>query len=242
MKTKTFTMLLVLFTLAFFNYLKAQPGRKYLFDKAETSFRNQEYFAASQYYEAYLSYNKPLNEPTGPFAKQKIIKGLKGNNIYYLALFKLAACYRLFNNFTAAEDYYRQLVEARPGAFPEARLWLGICLRANNKSREAMQELSLFLAKGNARHEQISMAEKEMADLRFTQEQYQQKTTDLFTIAESKPAGSVTAAFGPHTQEGNQIMFTAVTKDSVTAASGETTLSYRTALHVAANRSWANGK
>ncbi len=165
-KTATF---LILFLPPFF--LKAQliTDYKVLGDKA---FANKDYYAASVYYQKVTK-----DEPNGAEAKP-----FSGHNVHYKRArsynkadlyFRLAESYRLFQNFINAEPwYYRLLDEPEAKQYPLAKLWYGICLRANQHFDESIKQLQEFQASKNPDKKYNDLAVDEIRNCLFAKEQY----------------------------------------------------------------------
>lgn len=152
-------------------YGQVNTDPKVLGDKA---FRDKNYYEAAFYYQKSaqgLHMTKQIEVPYNPNAKKAPKTNVTERG--YIA-YRLAESYRLYQNYLEAEPwYYRVLNENLESKYPLARLWYGVCLRANQHFDESIKQLQqfVFAYKGNA-HD-IDMAKKEIATCHFALEQYQ---------------------------------------------------------------------
>ena len=166
---KITTLLLVLICHA----ASAQYERNY---KAEgdKSFHNKDYYEAAHFYlkaaegmKLIKGVELPYNvSNTGPAKTQKVSDKL------YIS-YQLADSYRLYENYIEAEPWYYQVInEDQVTTYPLARLWYGICLRANQRFDEAIKQLQQFRSvyKGDSKY--ITLADKELNNCTFAKEQY----------------------------------------------------------------------
>jgi OmpA-OmpF porin, OOP family len=126
------------------NYAKAQ----YVYDYKRTGdvyYDAKDYYSAAQYYTKALGTFKIRHEQIIPYSVD--IKGKESGKIkdYETVIYKLAESYRQYNDFGNAEKYYEQVVGFNNHAlFPLGRFWYGVCLRANRKYPEALEQLRQF--------------------------------------------------------------------------------------------------
>ena len=118
------------------------------------------YFSQGKYYEASVCYEKVLgvNKPTldkvqgyTPYGHKKIVtqKALTDAKVPYSreeVVYKLAQSYRLFTNYEQAEKFYKKAADSSKTNFPLSRYWYAICLRSNNKYKEAEVQFNQFIA------------------------------------------------------------------------------------------------
>src|SRR4051812_15566239 len=157
---------------------------KALGDKA---FANKDYYEAAQYYKLAAGGLQMVKMTQIPYQPSgKINKKVTGEDKAYIS-FRLAESYRLYENYAEAEGwYYNVLNENYEANYPLARLWYGVCLRANQKFDESIKQLQQFLLayKGESKYREL--ATKEIATCNFAIEQY--KYPILVNLARMKGA------------------------------------------------------
>lgn len=135
---------LVIASLWIVNHAKAQ----YVYDYKRTGdiyYDAKDYYSASQYYTKALGTFKIKPEQILPYAVE--MKGKETGKIkdYESVIYRLGESYRQYNDFGNAEKYYEQAVSFNNNTlFPQARFWYGVCLRANGKYTEALEQLRQF--------------------------------------------------------------------------------------------------
>jgi OOP family OmpA-OmpF porin len=164
-------ILINLIVLAALNTFGQKPDDvKVLGDQA---FANKNYYAAAFYYkEAATGFS--INPQTViPFrGDTKAGKKVKAENSDYIS-YQLAESYRLYENYLEAEGWYYKVVTGGNSAkYPLARLWYGICLRADQHFDEAVKQLQLFIAQYNGAARYKDMAYEELRNCQFAKEQY----------------------------------------------------------------------
>jgi len=171
MKTILYTVLLSLFcNCAFAQYTEDFKAT------ADKSFKNKNYYEAAYYYKK--AAERMNLTPKGiriPFqeASVKKVAEPKPAEVNYIA-YQLADSYRGYENYLEAEGWYYKIINANAEAeYPLARLWYGVCLRANQHFDEAIQQLSQFVKNYHGDSKNIEMANKELANCHFAQDQYQ---------------------------------------------------------------------
>ncbi|GAA4339796.1 OmpA family protein [Mucilaginibacter gynuensis] len=140
----------------------------------DRAFRNKDYFEAAFYYKKAATGMNMLTQAAIPYhATQKNEKKGKVEDRAYIS-FQLAESYRLYENYLEAEGWYNKvLTEGAEAKYPLAKLWYGVCLRANQHFDDAIKQLQQFSSsyKGEAKY--IDIAKKEIANCEFAKEQYQ---------------------------------------------------------------------
>ncbi|RFZ90308.1 hypothetical protein D0C36_21150 [Mucilaginibacter conchicola] len=142
---------------------------------ADKAFNNKDYYEAAYYYRKAAEGMSLVTQQSIPYSgggKTAKVKEGKVSDRAYIS-FQLGESYRGYENYLEAEPwYYRVLEEGNEAQFPLARLWYGVCLRANQHFDEAIKQLTDFnLAyKGDAKYRAV--AEKEIMNCRFAKEQY----------------------------------------------------------------------
>ncbi|WPU93814.1 OmpA family protein [Mucilaginibacter sabulilitoris] len=169
---KIFITLLVLIVVkgAFAQYAKDNP--KVYGDKA---FTNKDYYEAAFYYKKAADGLSLTTLQAIPYqaGEKKTKKPAKKSDRAYLC-YRLGESYRMYENYLEAEGWYNKvLTENFETEYPLARLWYGVCLRANQHFDEAITQLEQFNAnyKGESKYNDI--AQKEIKNCKFAKEQYQ---------------------------------------------------------------------
>lgn len=203
-------MWLLLCTTAF-----SQTGSDYV-KVADRYFAQGDYYNAAIYYEKFLAAGKGKKNETGynPYVAQKQNGGatVKASS-QQQATYKLAESYRLLNNYAKAEPFYKQATSFDSTQFPLANYWYGISLRANANYEEAEIALTKFISTYTADDTYKKTATKELANLKFIQQQLSVKSPK---IAVSKLAGKLNttgANYAPAYQQ-NNLVFTSTRPDS----------------------------
>lgn len=141
----------------------------------DNSFKNKDYYAAAYYYKK-ATENIPASkqEKAMPYRSQlKDLKKPKDVNRVEI-YFKLAESYRGYDNYLEAEPwYYKVLTENAESKYPLARLWYGVCLRADQHFDEASKQLKQFVENYHGDAQYITQAKKELHTCEFAKEQYE---------------------------------------------------------------------
>src|SRR5580692_11542569 len=101
-------------------YLEAQNGSDY-FHQAENLFKAKSYYEASVVFEKYLATEKHSRPRSTPFAIEKKVKGKTNLDPHQEAVYQLATCYRVINDYKKAEKYYKEAIRFSETAYPDAR-------------------------------------------------------------------------------------------------------------------------
>ncbi|MBS7563872.1 OmpA family protein [Mucilaginibacter sp. Bleaf8] len=142
--------------------------------EGDRAFVNKDYYEAAYYYLKAADGLKITKAVDLPYQSSsgKPQNGQKPGDQLYIK-YKLADSYRLYENYLEAEPWYYQVLnDAQQTNYPLARLWYGICLRANQHFDEAIKQLEQFknAYKGDA--SSLALAEKEIRNCLFAKEQY----------------------------------------------------------------------
>ena len=139
----------------------------------DQAFANKNYYAAAFYYkEAATGFNiQP--QTVIPFrGDTKAGKKVNAENNDYVS-YQLAESYRLYENYLEAEGwYYKVVTGGNTDKYPLARLWYGVCLRADQHFDEAVKQLQLFIAQYNGPARYKDMAYEELHNCQFAKEAY----------------------------------------------------------------------
>jgi outer membrane protein OmpA-like peptidoglycan-associated protein/tetratricopeptide (TPR) repeat protein len=116
--------------------------------------QGDQYFAQNNYYAAGVFYQKALNllpDTTGktyfyPYAQNGTFGKKKEKNAeqYQYLVYQLGEAFRNYKDYQSAEQWYSKVLQFKNNTFPLARLWYAVCLRADQKYREAIDELRQF--------------------------------------------------------------------------------------------------
>jgi len=142
---------------------------KSLGDKA---FREKNYYEAAVYYKKSAEGLNLVKQMQIPFNSPNSKKAAPVDKAY--VSYMLAESYRLYQNYLEAEGWYYNVINDNFTAkYPLARLWYGVCLRANQHFDESIKQLQQFTAayKGDSKY--LAIADKEIATCHFAKEQYQ---------------------------------------------------------------------
>ena len=165
-------------------HLKAQNGSDY-FHQAENLFKAKNYYEASVVYEKYLATEKHSRPRSTPFAIEKKVKGKTNLDPHQEAVYQLATCYRVINDYKKAEKYYKESIKFSETAYPDARYWYAVALRANQHFAEARLQIDSFLLIHTQMDDLLIAAGREQEDLKFIEMQ-SERVNDLYTLEEMK--------------------------------------------------------
>src|SRR5450755_132462 len=162
--------------------LFAQTGSGYYY-QAENLFKAKNYYEASVVFEKYLATEKNSRPRSTPFAIEKKVKGKANLDPHQEAVYQLAECYRMINDYQKAEKYYKESIKFSGKAYPDARYWYAVTLRANQHYQDAHAQIDTFLQKHTQMDELLVGADKELEDLKFIQAQ-SERVNDQFILQE----------------------------------------------------------
>ncbi len=188
----------------------AQNGSGY-FNQAQNLFKEKNYYEASVIFEKYLATEKHSRPRSTPFAIEKKVKGKTNVDPHQEAVYDLAESYRSINDYQKAEKYYKESIGFSEKAYPDARYWYAVTLRANQKYAEALIQITAFLEKHTEMDELLIKADRELENLKFIQLQ-SERVNDKFVLNEMKgkdPASGYALA----QRNGDTVVFTSVMKD-----------------------------
>lgn len=144
---------------------------KVLGDKA---FKNKDYYEAAFYYKKAAMGLNLIKDQQMPYqsGNNSTKKNLSATDQAYIS-YMLAESYRLYQNYVEAESwYYKVITDNYEAQYPLARLWYGVCLRANQRFDEAEIQLRQFTTAYKGDNINITLANKEIATCKFAREQY----------------------------------------------------------------------
>lgn len=184
---------------------------QYVYDYRHTAdiyYNAKDYYSAAQYYSKALGTFRIKPEHVLPYAVSGAGKE-KSRKIkdYETVVYRLAESYRHYNDFGNAETYYGQASTFNNPQFPLARFWYGVCLRANGKYQEALEQLKQFRRDYTNADEIASRAALEVASCEFALSEA--KRAPRYSI--SKIGGNVNgggANYAPVVLNSNTLLFT----------------------------------
>jgi OmpA-OmpF porin, OOP family len=170
-------------------FVHAQNGSGYFY-QAENLFKAKNYYEASVVFEKYLATERNSRPRSTPFAVEKKVKGKTNVDPHQEAVYQLATCYRMINNYQKAEKYYKESIGFSEKAYPDAKYWYAVTLRANKNYAEALVQITAYLEKHTELDENLMGADRELEDLKFIQSQ-SERVNDMFTLEEMQGKDSV---------------------------------------------------
>jgi OmpA-OmpF porin, OOP family len=161
-----------------------------------------DYYSAASYYQAFIDAAKTSNGKFLPYTVPGGTSNKKDERAEIIS--RMADSYRMYHDYAHAEKAYEELKD-NP-AYPDARYWYALALRANGKYDEAKEQLKEYLKNQNASY--AAAAKVELAGLSFMQEQMQAKDASLFTV--KRAAANINSAESNFavSQNDNKIIFT----------------------------------
>jgi len=151
----------------------AQYTRNYKAE-ADKAFRNKDYYEAAHFYLKAAEGANLIKPVAVPYLgnNTKATKAQTMPDKAYIS-YQLAESYRLYENYVEAEPWYYQVLnDNKEATYPLTRLWYGICLRANQRFSDAIQQLSLFEKSYKGESQHIALAQKEINNCKFAIDQY----------------------------------------------------------------------
>ncbi|WP_214070035.1 OmpA family protein [Mucilaginibacter sp. dw_454] len=140
----------------------------------DNSFKKKDYYAAAYFYKKAADNIHAAPEKALPYRSQLRDK-VKPKDVNTTELyFMLAESYRMYDNYLDAEPwYYKVVTEKLESKYPLARLWYGVCLRADQHFDESIKQLKQFLDGYNGDAQYISLAKKEIHTCEFAKAEYE---------------------------------------------------------------------
>jgi len=152
-------------------FAQYNEGYRVLGDKA---FANKDYYQAAINYKKTLGLIKP--KAVVPYYSKRSTRKLNAETGSYL-YFQIAESYRLYQNYTEAGNWYGKVLAGNNALqYPLARLWYGICLRADRDLDSAATQLQQFVDVYKGDNKYIAIAKKEIENCRFAEQQYRSGT------------------------------------------------------------------
>lgn len=188
-----------------FDYLRA----------ADDYYKKGDYNSATIYYEKYIKMGGKKGIGNYEPYQVKQVKMQKSGPVKLTsrqeAIYKLAESYRKLNNYAEALQWYKEATEWHQ-QFPDAKYWYAVSLRTTGDFENAEKAFTDYLATSASNEEYKKAAEKELANLKFINEQLKRPEVARFTVAK-KQALQATATYAP-VANNNMVVFTASTADT----------------------------
>ena len=181
------------------------------YNQAEQLYKNHNYFEASQVYEKYLETERKSRPRSNPFAIEKKVKGKTNIDPTQDAVYHLADCYRMVNDYVHAEKYYRQATHYSVKAYPAAEYWYAVCLRANGKYDSAAIAINHFLEKHTDMDPLLTGADREMENLKFIRAQSEIITAPYQLTRMGDPKDK--SAYALSAETGDSVIFTSMREE-----------------------------
>lgn len=198
-------------------------------------FEKGDYYTASQYYEKYLSsrQGKLNKENYKPYQIATVTKpAKKESNSYEKTVYRLAESYRLYNDYGNAERWYAVAAGFDSTAFPLAKFWYGVSLRANTKYHDAEMQFTQFINNYKVNDDYAARARKELANCQFIQQQMASR--DQYKIGLHRLSNFInqgSANYAPAWMNSSTFIFTSSRPDSSRMAKGANKNPYVNALY-----------
>lgn len=199
-------------------HVKAQ----YVSDYKRTAnmyFDKGDYYAAAQYYEKYLSSKQKKNNNTDLYKPYLVASASrevkKESSDYEKVVSNLADSYRMYFDYVNAEKWYTIVNQFDPAAFPLAKYWYGVCLRANKKYADAEAQFSSFISSYPPNDGYKENAEKELKNVKFIQQQLAANTYHAANVKKlSATINRGGATYAPVWVDDKAFVFTSSRPDS----------------------------
>lgn len=223
--------------------LGAQAAQsQYVYDYRRTAdiyFNAKDYYSAAQYYSKALGTFRIKPQQVLPYAVAAAGKE-KSSKIkdYETVVYRLAESYRNYNDFGNAEIYYGQASTFNNPAYPLARFWYGVSLRANGKYQEALEQLKQFRNDYTNADEFAARAALEIASCELALSEA--KNVPRYSIG--KLGGNVNgggANYAPMLVSSNTLVFTSSRPDTISADKDKKENPYVNNLYVAQGQGYS---
>ena len=140
-------------------------------DMGDKAFADKDFYTAAYYYDKALQDKSSSSEGTAvPYFSSRLSKAEHDKAVGQIN-YRLAESYRSYHNYLQAESWYKQVADKYGDAFPDARLWYGVCLRANNHYDEALKQIQTFISDNKGSADMRKRANKELDNTLFAKQQ-----------------------------------------------------------------------
>lgn len=173
-------------------------------------YAKQEFYAAGVYYQKALNLLPDTSGKTyfypyafnGTFGKRQEKNAQK----YQQLVYKLGESFRKYKDYKSAEKWYAKVLKFENKNFPLARLWYAVCLRANEKYKEAISQLEQFQSDYTQTDQYSQRAQLELKSCRFALDQMEYPR--LASVEKlSPPINQGGSNYAP-VKRGNDLFFT----------------------------------
>ncbi|MDR6342119.1 outer membrane protein OmpA-like peptidoglycan-associated protein/tetratricopeptide (TPR) repeat protein [Filimonas zeae] len=188
---------------------------------ADMYFEKGDYYSAAQYYDRFLTTKRSVAKGNVnaddylPYMVTIATRHMKKQvSNYEQVVYRLAESYRMYFDFNNAEKWYAMSTNFDSIAYPLARYWYGVTLRANTKYTDAENQFSRFLLEHTSEDEYSKSARKELANCRFIQGQLAE---DKRSVLVSRLDGFINqggATYAPAWLDNKTMVFTSSRGDS----------------------------
>ena len=200
--------------------LLAQSGDPGYYTQAFNLFTEKSYYQAAQVFEKYLQSEKRPRSSGSPFAVEKKHKGKANLNMHQESIYDLAECYRQLHDFVSAEKYYQMATKFPEHAYPLTNLWLGVCMRVNQKYDSAFYAISKFEESYTEMGPNLIRADRELESLKYIKSEMTKSTKNY--LIEQQPNSGNTSAYALAVQQNDTVVFTSIHMDSAALKKGQT--------------------
>lgn len=180
---------------------------------ADDYYRKGDYYSAAQYYEKYFGTNKDGKTTAG--YRPYVIQGSSKKSARAVtttreeALFKAAESYRQLSYHEKAEPFYKEVVSLDKTKYPLAIYHLATTQRALGKYAEAEASFAEFLGVYTTNDTYTESAKREIANLKFIQQELGKKDLNLYTVNALGGAVKDTGSFyAPVWVDGSTLLIT----------------------------------
>ena len=201
----------ILFFLLCALVVTAQSDSPGYYTKGNALFKQKNYYKAIQYYEKYLSTEIKATPRSQPFAVKKKAPGKSNLNIHNEVVYGLAESYRMINNYTLSEKWYKEAMSFSRKAYPACPYWYGVSLRANQKYEEAFNAISAFRESYTKMDELLVGADKELENLKFIREELSKEKDGFFVERKQMPVNA--SSYALSVSQADHTVYTAVHED-----------------------------
>jgi OmpA-OmpF porin, OOP family len=195
---------------ALFSAVHAQTGDLGYFRRGEKLFQAGSYEDAAQYFERYLSVGKGGRSHGIPLAVEKKVRTKTNRDPRQEAVYDLAECYRREHDYVRSEPLYKKACGFRRAAFPQARYWYGVVLRANGRYGDAIVALDQFEKEYNDMGPVLIDADRELASLKFIQAQLAARSNGFRLARQMGGEAGMTSAYAASVRNRDTVVFTGI--------------------------------
>jgi len=134
-------------------------------EAADKAFADKDYYTSAFYYDKALKGDSIPSQGTVPYFSIRGNK-LTDQDIAYLT-YQLAESYRLYHDLTLAKPNYQQVADSYGSAYPLARYWYAVSLRAEGHLDDAVKQLQQFITESKDNKANLDLGNKELTNCRF---------------------------------------------------------------------------